>query len=137
MASNQTPSAQLPPPAQAHTSKLVTTPPSLKDKKEQRKALSFILGQLREIPQVDNVMQCPMIEYIGSLALNHLPPSAPVEHAVEVILQVYQTLYPGSHDPTLVKHLAEYLIQKGVIGRAPLLKQAGHAFASFAKHALA
>jgi hypothetical protein len=103
--SDPTPPAALPPPAAAHTSGLVVTPPSLKELKGQRKALAFICQQLREVPDVQNIMSCPMIEWIANLAINHLPASAPVEHVIETVLQVYQTLYREA----TIRHLCSTL----------------------------
>ena len=126
-----------PTPPAAGTAKLVHTPPSLAEKKAALKAINYTIAQLRKIPQIDAAFSLPLVEYAATLLLNMLPASHPVEAVAELCLKVFQMLYPDRHDPALILHVVEYLLEKGIVARAPLMSQASHAIGSFMKHALA
>jgi hypothetical protein len=48
---------------------------------------------------------------------------------------VYHALY-GEHNPEFIRHVFDYLHQKGCISRVPLLKQAQAAFSNFARKSI-
>ena len=133
-----TPSTALPAAAPAHTSDLVVTPPGLHEKRNELKALSYVVEQVKQVyPELDDPYSLQLVEYVGSMIINHLPASHPVERVAELTIQAYHQLYGPDHDPQFIRRALEYLKSKGLVQKAPLLQQAKKAMANFMKNAVA